>query len=55
MFPEFGVYLLRYHGSLIHCRQVTPHGDLEPDNMASGNGLLPVGTKPLPDPMLTSH
>ena len=24
-------------------------------NLGSGNGLLPVGTKPLPKPMLTNH
>ena len=24
-------------------------------NIGSGNGLLPDGTKPLPEPMLTSH
>ena len=24
-------------------------------NIGSGNGLLPDGTKPLPDPMLTSY
>ena len=24
-------------------------------NIASGNGLLPDGTKPLPEPMLTDH
>ena len=25
------------------------------DNIGSGNGLLPDGTKPLPEPMLTSN
>ena len=25
------------------------------DNIGSGNGLLPDGTKPLPEPMLTYH
>ena len=24
-------------------------------NIGSGNGLLPDGTKPLPEPMLTDH
>ena len=24
-------------------------------NIGSGNGLLPDGTKPLPEPMLTNH
>ena len=24
-------------------------------NISSGNGLLPDGTKPLPEPMLTDH
>ena len=25
------------------------------ENIGSGNSLLPDGTKPLPEPMLTSH
>ena len=36
------------HG-LTHCSLLTPYGV----NIGSGNGLLPDGTKPLPEPMLT--
>ena len=32
-----------------------PYGDLSLVNIGPGNGLLPDGTKPLPDPMLTYH
>ena len=38
--------------SLTHCGLVTPHGTEIWANIASGNGLLPDGTKPLPEPML---
>ena len=37
---------------LIHYGLVTPEILV---NTGSGNGLLPDGTKPLPEPMLTSH
>ena len=30
-------------------------GDMDLVNIGSGNGLLPDGTKPLPEPMLTYH
>ena len=30
-----------------------PYGIIELVNTSSGNGLLPDGTKPLPEPMLT--
>ena len=33
---------------------MTPYGDIWV-NIGSGNGLLPDGTKPLPEPMLTYH
>ena len=33
----------------------TPYGDLIWVNISSGNGLLPVNSKPLPEPMLTYH
>ena len=33
---------------------VTPYGEIL-DNIGSGKGLLPDGTKPLPEPMLTYH
>ena len=32
---------------------MTPYGITV--NIGSGNGLLPDGTKPLPEPMLTYH
>ena len=38
---------------LTHFGLVTPYGDRV--NIGSGNGLLPDGTKPLPEPMLTDH
>ena len=35
---------------------VTPFGDIDIwVNTDSGNGLMPNGTKPLPEPMLTGH
>ena len=37
------------------CGLVTPYGDIIWVNIGSGNGLLPDGTKPLPEPMLTYH
>ena len=40
---------------LTHCCLVTPYGDRVLVNIGSGNGLLPDGTKPLPEPMLTNH
>ena len=48
---------------LTHCGLMTPCGDEEWRlkvtwiwvNISSGNGLLPDGTKPLPEPMLTCH
>ena len=39
--------LMQYKGMLTHCGLMTPYG--------SGNGLLPDGTQPLPEPMLTDH
>ena len=37
--------------NLTHSGLVTPYGD----NISSDNGLMPDGTKPLPEPMLTDH
>ena len=34
---------------------VTSYGPIELGQHCSGNGLLPDGTKPLPEPMLTYH
>ena len=36
------------------CGLVTPYGDVDRVNIESGNGLIPDGTKPIPEPMLTS-
>ena len=41
--------------ALTHCGLMTPYGDEIWVNIGSGNGLLPDGTKPLPEPMLTDH
>ena len=41
---------------LTHCSLVTSIGDIDMwVNIGSGNGLLPNGTQPLPEPMLTYH
>ena len=40
---------------LTHCGLGTPYRDIEMVNIGSGNGLLPDGTKPLPEPVSTSH
>ena len=34
---------------------MTPYGDIDQVNIGSGDGLLPDGTKPLPEPMLIYH
>ena len=34
---------------------MTPYGDRDLGNIGSGNGLVPDGTKPLPEPMLIYH
>ena len=39
--------------SSTHCSLVTPYGDIIWINTGSSNGLVPDGTKPLPEPMLT--
>ena len=49
------VVFLIDRGYLTHCGLVTPYGDIIWVNIGSGNGLLPEGTKPLPEPMLTYH
>ena len=55
----FGVPLLsRYswRGVMVtYSGLVTPYGDRDLVYIGSGNGLLPGGTKPLPEPMLTGH
>ena len=49
-----GYFTIYSNDSLTHCGLVTPYGDMEIwVNIGSGNGLLPDGTKPLPEPMLT--
>ena len=40
---------------LTHSGLVAPYGDKIWVNIGSGNGLLPDGTKPLPEPMLTDY
>ena len=40
---------------LTHWGLVTPNDDRDLGQIGSGNGLLPDGTKPLPEPMLTDH
>ena len=40
---------------LTHCGLVTPYGDRVWVNIGPGNGLLPDGTKPLPEPILIYH
>ena len=42
-------YLLTHYGL------VMPYDDIDLDNIASCNGLLSDGTKPIPEPMLTPH
>ena len=34
---------------------MTPYGQIGLDNIGSGNGLLPTGTKPWPEPMLINQ
>ena len=42
--------------ALTHCGLVTPYGNIKlGETLASGNGLLPYNTKPLPEPMLSCH
>ena len=41
-----------------HCGLVTPYGDTVTqiwDNIVSGNGFLPEGTEPIPEPTLTYY
>ena len=40
---------------LTHCGIVTPYGGINLGQNWVGNGLLPDGTKPLPQPMLISQ
>ena len=40
---------------LTHCGLVMPYSDIIWVNIGSGNGLMPDGTKPLPEPMMISH
>ena len=43
------------HIHLTHCGLVLPFGDSDLVNIDSGNGLVPSGTKPWPEPVLTYH
>ena len=47
-------YSMEYH-VLTYCGLVTLYGDIDLVNIGSSNGLLPDGTKPLPEPMMTRH
>ena len=40
---------------LNHCGLVTPYGDIDLVNIGLGNSLLPDGTNPLSEPMLTNY
>ena len=40
---------------LTHYGPGKPYGDIDLGNIGSGNGLLPDGTKPLPEPVLVNH
>ena len=41
---------------LTQCELVMPYGNIKLQvNIGSGNGLVPHGTKPLPEPMLINH
>ena len=60
LLPVLQAYLLivlatlmsKVNSILTYCGLVTPYGDKVQVNIGSGNGLLPDGTKPLPEPML---
>ena len=45
------MYMVLFHVSIYGL--VKPYGDIDLHQHGSGNGLLPDGTKPLPEPMLT--
>ena len=54
---------MQFYDMLTHCGLVTPYGNIRSWStlvkvmalVNIGNDLLPDGTKPLPEPMLTSH
>ena len=48
-------YDTRDECTLTHCGLGAPYGDIDLGKTGSGNGLLPDGTKPLPEPMLPNH
>ena len=52
-----GYHWLEFPSNLTHWGLVTTYGigDLALVNIGSGNDLVPDGTKPLPEPMLTDH
>ena len=43
------------HKNSTQCGLVMPYSIISLVNLGSSNGLLPDGTKPLPEPMLTNH
>ena len=40
---------------LTHCGLLMSYSDIDWSNIGPGDGLLPDGTMPLPEPMLTQH
>ena len=46
------IYIMFY---LTHCGLVMPYDDIALVNISSANGLLPEGSKPLPEPMSAYH
>ena len=51
--PQYMHSILSFHKLCVtHCGLVAPHGTKSWVNIGSGNGLLPGGTKPLPELML---
>ena len=49
------IYHIHLKNILTHWGRVTPFGGIDLGQIGSGNGLLPDGTKPLPETMLTYH
>ena len=54
LWSNWQVQTAEYVG-LTHCSLLMPYGDIDLGQHWSGNGLLPDGTKPFPEPTLTYH
>ena len=50
--PSKYMYL---YSDLTHCGLVMPYGNIHLGQHCTCNGLLPDGTRPLPEPMLIYH